>query len=304
MEMERKAPPQAAAESDSKPPASSMPMDVDAPSPAAEDGEGKAGDAVAVAAAGDFEVVDVVADMHLRHGDDIEIKWTLIDEEADPQQGTEAHHDGRVKEEEDEGPKDITVWWAATLREKTGAMHALTPEERRESEGACDARTATGVQVPIYTLDYSPLKEHGFEDHSIEDVAFISSRTLLNLSTDEMMTFRKTGDPSPPPSPAPDADGKFAATADSVISREFTSQDQMDQFLNQLMTQCLKSTGMEKIMKSLPASEQAAMAGKIARAREGFLEKLLGETEKMEAGNKVITAEVVNRCTAQMKGAY
>ena len=46
-----------------------------------------------------------------------------------------------------------------------------------------------------------PMTEFGFDTHSEEEVAFISNRTLLNLSTDEIMIFRLEGETSPPASP-------------------------------------------------------------------------------------------------------
>lgn len=291
--MDRKAPPQApVAEVNSKLPALSMPIDTNAPP--SKKIKISAGNAVAAGAdTGASEVIDVTSVMNLQRGDCIEVKWTIND---DDEMDTA---DNAKSMNEYEKPKDITVWWAATLCEKTGTMHTLTHEESKESE-----HKSTGVQVPIYTLNYSPLEEHGFEAHSLEDVAFISNRTVLNLSTDEMMTFRKRGEPSPPPSPTL-ADGEnIAGTADSVISREFASQDEIGMFMDQLMQQCLKSTGMDKKMGSLPVSEQMVMADRISKAKEGFLVKMMEETDKMEAGNKVINAEVVNRCMAQMKGAY
>lgn len=214
--------------------------------------------------------------MNFQRGDCLEVKWTINDDD-DSEVNTKATN-------EDGGPKDITVWWAATLCEKTEKMHTLTPQEEKKD-----------VQIPIYTLNYAPLEELGFETHSLEDVAFISNRTLLNLSTNEMMTFRKPGEPSPPPSPTP---------REAVMAREFASPDEMGSFMNHLMQQCLKSTGMDEKMDNMPAAERLLVAERITRAKEGLFAKMMEETEKMEDGKKVVTAEVVNRCMAQMKGAY
>ena len=47
-----------------------------------------------------------------------------------------------------------------------------------------------------------PTTEYGFDTHTLEEVAFLSDQTFLSLSSDEIMIFRKLGDPSPP-SPTP-----------------------------------------------------------------------------------------------------
>ena len=116
------------------------------------------------------------------------------------------------------------------------------------------------------------------------------------------MTFRKVGEPSPPPSPT--ANEEIAKADESAISRGFNGQDEMGLFMNQVMQKCLINTGMDDKMKSLPASEQLVMAERIKKAKEGFLGKIMEETDKMGTGNKVITAEVVHRCMAKMKGGY
>lgn len=163
------------------------------------------------------------------------------------------------------------------------------------------------VNVPIYKLNYSPLEEHGFDSHSLEDVAFISNKTLLNLSTDEMMTFRRVGEPSPPSSPKPMNDGNMTANSapdTSAIATSFNGQDEIRLFMNGLMQRCLTNTGMDAKMKRLPASEQLAMAERIAKAKERMLERMMKETDKMGSGNKVITADVVRKCMSQMGGGY
>lgn len=107
----------------------------------------------------------------------------------------------------------------------------------------------------------------------MEEVAFISNKTLLNLSTDELMTFRRVGEKSPPPSPSPEADdgSVWAATAaaasaqdDSSISR-VCNQEEMSSFMDNLMQTCLESTGMDEKMKGMPASQQMVIAERIAK---------------------------------------
>lgn len=98
----------------------------------------------------------------------------------------------------------------------------------------------------------------GFDSHSLEQVAFLSHKTLLNLSTDEMMTFRRVGAPSPPSSPTPAEEE--VANDESAIAKGFNGQEEMRTFMNELMQRCLKNTGMDKKMKSMSAADQAAIA--------------------------------------------
>ena len=153
-------------------------------------------------------------------------------------------------------------------------------------------------------------QEHGFDCHSTEDVAFISERSLLNLSTDEIMTFRRAGMPSPPSSPTPSAavaaagTGRLDDESDGGIARVVYGQDQMMELMNRIMQRCLKSTGIDQMMKGLTASQQLMMAERIARAKEGMLENLMEETDKMGVDERVITEEVVRKCMERMKGGY
>jgi len=102
----------------------------------------------------------------------------------------------------------VTVWWAAEIQGKTDNMHTLSDEERQEG-------AKQDIKIPIYRLSYAPMagnycvyiisfvhlkhylyktqyfllyfynsKELGFEGHYLEDVAFISHKTLLNLSSE------------------------------------------------------------------------------------------------------------------------
>eukprot|EP00574_Skeletonema_japonicum_P003005 CAMPEP_0201719804 /NCGR_PEP_ID=MMETSP0593-20130828/4921_1 /ASSEMBLY_ACC=CAM_ASM_000672 /TAXON_ID=267983 /ORGANISM="Skeletonema japonicum, Strain CCMP2506" /LENGTH=567 /DNA_ID=CAMNT_0048210323 /DNA_START=62 /DNA_END=1765 /DNA_ORIENTATION=+ len=50
------------------------------------------------------------------------------------------------------------------------------------------------VRIPIYEIIYDPLPSLGFPEYSHEEVAFISNVTLLNLSSEEMMNFRREGE--------------------------------------------------------------------------------------------------------------
>eukprot|EP00984_Skeletonema_dohrnii_P026030 scaffold15288_cov91-Skeletonema_dohrnii-CCMP3373.AAC.3 len=60
------------------------------------------------------------------------------------------------------------------------------------------AETLPTVRIPIYEIVYDPLPSLGFPDYSNEEVAFISNVTLLNLSSEEMMNFRREGEVASP----------------------------------------------------------------------------------------------------------
>ncbi len=128
---------------------------------------------------------------------------------------------------------------------------------------------------------------------------------MLNLSSDEIMLFRKVGDPSPPSSPVPSDDEEDTAefgNEESAIARDFSGPDEIRSYMNELMQQCLKKTGIDQKMNRMAASQKLIIAEKINRAKELLLEKIMNETEKIETGVKVITADMVKRCMAQMEG--
>lgn len=134
----------------------------------------------------------------------------------------------------------------------------------------------------------------------MEEVAFTSDKMVLNLSTDEIMTFRRAGQPSPPSSPGPEeleTDATMAAAAEIVGVG--CTQDEMITVINDIMQRSLKNTGMDQRMKSLPASQQLMMAEKLRQSQDLMLEKILEETDKMK-GEKIITGDVVRKCIAQM----
>ena len=129
----------------------------------------------------------------------------------------------------------------------------------------------------------------------MEEIAFTSDKMVLNLSTDEIMTFRRAGQPSPPSSPGPEEIESAATMAAGVGC----TKDEMITVINDIMQRSLKNTGMDQRMKSLPASQQLMMAERLQQSQELLLEKLLEETDKMK-GEKIITEDVVRKCIAQM----
>ena len=105
-------------------------------------------------------------------------------------------------------------------------------------------------------------------------------------TADEMMTFRRAGQPSPPPSPL--TVPEEASTKDeSKIAKVCNGQEEMGNFMDALMQSTLEKIGVDQRMANLAPSQQMIIAERIHKAKEAFLAKLLSETEKM-SGDKVI----------------
>ena len=194
--------------------------------------------------------------------------------------------------------------------------------------------TLPTVRVPIYEIVYDPLPALGFPEYSNEEVAFISNVTLLNLSSEEMMNFRKEGEITSPISESANGDGSPVDAADTPmedvgggltdvfsneaaaatkpsaaaaattnpneIFKEFNSEEDIRSYMNELMQKSMMSTGMNTRMASLPRSQQNVIAERINKAMEGLLGKMMEEMGRR--GNRVVTAEVVRRCMEQMQG--
>ncbi|KAK1739260.1 hypothetical protein QTG54_009803, partial [Skeletonema marinoi] len=187
------------------------------------------------------------------------------------------------------------------------------------------------VRIPIYEIVYDPLPSLGFPDYSNEEVAFISNVTLLNLSSEEMMNFRREGEVASPLVESgvigvgvgdgvgvgkegnalmKDVGGgggltgifgnEAAATAGAAskptattttasatsantstnpneIYKEFRSEDDIRTYMNELMQKSMMSTGMNARMATLPRSQQNVIAGRINKALEGLLGKMMEE---------------------------
>ena len=71
--------------------------------------------------------------------------------------------------------------------------------------------------------------------------------------------------------------------------------------MNELMQKSMMTTGMNVKMAALPRSQQNVIAGRINKALEGLLGKMMEEMGRMEGGQRVVTAEVVRRCMEQMR---
>jgi len=251
------------------------------------------------------------------------------------------------------------------------SFHKNNNNNNKTAATAASAKSLPIVRVPIYEIVYDPLPSLGFPDYSNEEVAFISNATLLNLSSEEMMNFRKEGEifaissstgGSSSSSIGPriierdgvgvgrvvavgheedvlmkdimgSSDGggggggrlggillfgdeaNTAKTTANIpsnnnnnnninandIYKEFRSEDDIRSYMNELMQKSMISTGMNARMASLPRSQQNVIAGRINKALEGLLGKMMEEMGKMEGGNRVVTADVVRRCMEQMR---
>ena len=108
------------------------------------------------------EYVDIVSSLDFGINDRLEVKWTISDDDES----------GKTNEK-------INVWWTASLSGKVeGKFHHLSDKEQEES-----GILTSNVKVAIYELSYDPMPSLGYDTNSIEEVAFLSDHTLLNLST-------------------------------------------------------------------------------------------------------------------------
>lgn len=250
------------------------------------------------------EILDVAAQLGFKTNDRIEVQFTIYDDEAD----SDAADASDKPSKNDEASTSATsvsvkgatkVWWQATINGATGETHTINDDEKDETETANPAlKSPEGkdVIVPIYALNYDPMESMGFPDNSVEEVAFISEHTLLNISSDEMMTFRRFGDPTPPSSPMEED----STTASSEEPSKFLSKDETRTLIDTIMQKSFKNTGMDQKMKALPASQQMMIAERISHAKDVFFEKIVGEMERKKDGEKVLTGAMVKKCMAEM----
>ncbi|KAL3775247.1 hypothetical protein ACHAWO_012998 [Cyclotella atomus] len=223
---------------------------------------------------------DIPAELNLTPGTRLQVKWTICDDDDDEA----AEEETSAKPS---SPKSIQVWWTATLQPKTPSFHTLTPETKDEM----DLFDQGDVTLTIYELDYDPLPSMDFHERSIEQVAFVSEKTLLNLSTDELMIYRKEGEESPPPSPVPSEEEGERYVNPSEIS------ELMDGIIQKSMDKLMPR------MNGLPMDVRQKIAEKLKRSKEKLYEGLMGEMERVGGGGgeRVVTGEVVRRVIREMK---
>ena len=112
------------------------------------------------------EIYDVADQLGFRSGDRFEVKWTIRDEDDD--HGIEGaavcNNYAQVAGDDVDDSGGITVWWSATLIQKTDRMHTLTDEDMTEGESPQFAVPV--VKVPIYELKYEPMQGKEFSHRS------------------------------------------------------------------------------------------------------------------------------------------
>ena len=231
--------------------------------------------------------IDIPANLGYESGTRLQVKWNISDEDDDADKG----NDDKVSEEGSN--KAVQVWWTATLKPRTDQTHTLTPEEQEEVD--VDAHDVT---LPVYELDYDPLPDLEFYDRSIEQVAFVSNTTLLNLSSDEIMIYRRFGEASPPASPAESDSEEDAVRAGD---RHVTPAG-LNSLMETILQSSIKNSGIN--FSALPMNRQQMFAERVKTMKDRLHEKLLVEMEKIEekGGPKVITGDIVRRCLSELDG--
>ena len=104
------------------------------------------------------EIYDVADQLGFRSGDRFEVKWTIRDE--DDEGAAVGNNYVQVAGDDVDDSGGITVWWSATLIQKTDRMHTLTDEDMTEGESPQFAVPV--VKVPIYELKYEPMQGKEF----------------------------------------------------------------------------------------------------------------------------------------------
>ena len=109
-------------------------------------------------------IFDAAARLHFNRGDRIEVEWTISDNANELEGGEDAvkAKESNVEDWNDNNGNDITIWWAATLSDKTTKLHTLTDEERSRGTHYDSPYKSSSAKVPIYQLKYDPLegKDH------------------------------------------------------------------------------------------------------------------------------------------------
>ena len=230
------------------------------------------------------EIVDVTTSLSLKAGSRIEVRWEL-------------HFD-----EDENNPKLETRWWGGTLLEADGRTHTLQNGNDK-------------VTVQIHSIDYDPYLPN-FPDRSIEDVCFLSNRSLLNISSVSRTCWRLEGDSWEPSAQdleevadetTPNNGVEYDANEDDdEISVASTSQeDGLREVLDTILKTALESSGVMAKMRLMERSKQSIMAEKIASTKEKlitkFLEKLNNENDNASNGvDRVITPELVQNVMAEL----
>jgi hypothetical protein len=154
--------------------------------------------------------------------------------------------------------------------------------------------------VPIYSLDYDPYPEGGFEKRSTEDVCFLSDHSLLNMGSNTRAYWRLEGDSwdAPIENEEDQQDCEGEEEDDDEISVASSSrEDALNTVLDSVLKAALAKSGIMEKMKTLQPSQQCLMAEKIAQAKKKLTESLLDQLrEEGDVEDLVVTPEHIRKC--------
>jgi len=157
-----------------------------------------------------------------------------------------------------EGENTETRWWRATLLEYDG-------------ETVCEG-------VAIRELEYDAWPEGGFPEKSKEQILFLSRDTLVDIETQEQMTYNLLSD-----------DGS------AVV---FVRVDEVETMVNSLLEGALSN--VSAAFNGLPRAQQAFVAEQVASKKTKFVELLQNHLEELkEDGKYVLTDDDAQRLLAQ-----
>lgn len=174
------------------------------------------------------DIVDMARMLGLQSGDRIEVQW---DCEMGPQQENKTH------------------WWGATLLPHDGRGFIEEDPETGESRS-----------VAVRVLAYDAYPEGGFPEPSEETVLFVSSDSLLDFSSRELLTFRLSE--------------STAASADSIT--RCRGKEDIEAVVNEVLNAALNKNSA--LFQRLPGAQQALIAEQIALKKEKLVEKLSSQT--------------------------
>jgi hypothetical protein len=118
-----------------------------------------------------------------------------------------------------------------------------------------DGRSEDNVAIRV--LKYDPYPELGFEESSLEDVIFLGDSLLVSPDSTTQLNYKKEG-----------------SDEDNIV---WLTEDDMDQQLNAILMGALAKN--EAAWKSLPPSQQAAIAERIKIKKEELLKVLRSKKE-------------------------
>lgn len=262
------------------------------------------------------EAVDVARSVGLRPGDRIEVKWDLHIEEGTDAAGGEGAGPAAEGEAAPAVTRTIPKWWGATLLHPDGRTHTLT-DRGETGPGEMPGPPRDSAAVPVRSLDYDPCPEHGFPERSLEDVAILSDRSLLNLSSGTRAHWRKEGsewEPSEGEHIADDGVGGETfppAAAASVSPSSFLSgrtltastEEEVRSVLDAVLVTAL-GTVSDK-MGRLDAAQSSWVAGRIASAKERLLERIVRDSDSQASGAGGggpldITPQYIRQCMQEL----